>query len=255
MKGVIAICIISVIIVAVYPAYSFIYLRKVELFFEIQFVGHPMSQGSARIYIVNYMTQFLELFFGYIGNIWHDVVFCTFVFHVYTLVELQKAAFDEAKEIANVNKCAFEKSFKNCVIMVQDANNYILEINSLYSVVVFVHVGSASVSMALSLFCCVATDWLGAYGFSLFNFIQIFVYCLIGTFLEIMSDEMVNIVYQFPWYSTSNGNKKMLFFTLMKTQRIMKLQIGGLAYLNVNTAANIFKTIYSYLMMLLNFTE
>ncbi|XP_037905095.1 uncharacterized protein LOC119647879 [Hermetia illucens] len=255
MKGAIAVCIISVLIVAVYPAYSFFYLQKIELFFEIQFIGHPMSEASARIYIINYMSQFLELFFGYFGNMLHDVMFCTLVFYVYTLVELQKPAFDEAKEIAIVDKRAFEKSFKNCVIMIQDANNYILEINSLYSFVVFVHVGAASVSLALSLFCCVATDWLGAYGFSLFNFIQIFVYCLIGTFIEIMSDEMVNIVYQFPWYATSNGNKKLLCFTLMKTQRIMKLQIGGVANLNVNTAATIFKTIYSYLMMLLNFTE
>ncbi|XP_037904098.1 uncharacterized protein LOC119647276 isoform X3 [Hermetia illucens] len=104
------------------------------------------------------------------------------------------------------------------------------------------------------------TDWLGAYGFVLFNFIQIFVYCLIGTFLEIMSDEVVNTIYQFPWYSTTKENRKLLCFTLMKAQKMTKLKIVGVADLNVNTAAIvgfhlIYRTIYSYLMMLLSFAE
>ncbi|CAD7080287.1 unnamed protein product [Hermetia illucens] len=255
MKRATALFVFIILIVAVYPAYSFFYLNKVELFFEIQFIGHPMSQASAKIYIVNYISQFVDIFLGYIGNILHDVIFCTFVFYVYTLIELQKAAFDETQEFIGIDRYAFEKILKNCMIMTQDTNNYISEINSLYSFVVFVQIAASSVAMALHLFCSVTTDWLGAYGFVLFNFIQIFVYCLIGTFLEIMSDEVVNTIYQFPWYSTTKENRKLLCFTLMKAQKMTKLKIVGVADLNVNTAAIIYRTIYSYLMMLLSFAE
>ncbi|XP_037920869.1 odorant receptor 47a-like isoform X1 [Hermetia illucens] len=255
IKATIGLCTFIILIVAANPVYSFFFLKKVELFFEVQFVGHPMSEASARVYYVNYISQFIYITLAYTGNVLHDVILCMLAFYVYALMELQKSAFDEAEELIGLDKETFEKSFKNCMIMVQDTNNYILEINNLYSFVVFIQIGASSVAMALNLFCCVMTDWLGAYALVMLSFIQIFVYCLIGTFLEIMSDKMVDIVYQFPWYSTSYENKRLLCFTLMKTQRITKLKIGGVADLNVNTAASIFKTIYSYLMMLLNFTE
>ncbi|XP_037920872.1 odorant receptor 47a-like isoform X3 [Hermetia illucens] len=233
IKATIGLCTFIILIVAANPVYSFFFLKKVELFFEVQFVGHPMSEASARVYYVNYISQFIYITLAYTGNVLHDVILCMLAFYVYALMELQKSAFDEAEELIGLDKETFEKSFKNCMIMI----------------------GASSVAMALNLFCCVMTDWLGAYALVMLSFIQIFVYCLIGTFLEIMSDKMVDIVYQFPWYSTSYENKRLLCFTLMKTQRITKLKIGGVADLNVNTAASIFKTIYSYLMMLLNFTE
>ncbi|XP_037904100.1 uncharacterized protein LOC119647278 [Hermetia illucens] len=253
-KCALGVCLIIILIIGAYPLYSFVRLRKVELFFEIHLIGYRMSDGTMKTYIYNYIAQLLELFYGYQGNMLYDAVLCTIVFGVHVSVELQHAAFQETLKFIRKNKLLYKKKLKNCMVMNQNINSYILELNRTFSSVVFVQIGTGSGTLALSLFCIVTTDWLGAYGFAMFGFVQIIEYCFIGTFLEISSERLANMIYAYPWYLTSYGNRKMILIALIKSQQPTKLTIGGMAQLNIQSGTAIIKTIYSYLMMLLNFT-
>ncbi|XP_037927127.1 odorant receptor 67d [Hermetia illucens] len=197
----------------------------------------------------------LETIFAFTGNNTCDLVLCILIIHISLLVGIFKEALNETKKLIGSESHVIRRSLRNCILMHQDLINYISAVNGIYSTTFFYQTATASLSLALNCFCIVKTDWLGAYGFAVFSLMKIFTFCILGTFVEIMNNETLRTLTDFPWYLLPIDCQKMFYMSLMRSNKFSKLMIAKVAPLNVATGAEIIKAIYSYLMMLLNVQE
>nr|XP_036216141.1 odorant receptor 67d-like [Bactrocera oleae] len=96
-------------------------------------------------------------------------------------------------------------------------------------------------------------DWPGAYSYLLVCFLWLYMYCILGTRIEICNDQFCTGVYDINWYALDVHNQNTIRLMLMQSQAPRNITIAGVEPLSVSTALKITRTIYSLVMMVLRF--
>ena len=94
--------------------------------------------------------------------------------------------------------------------------------------------------------------WLTGYVIIITATLQLAITCTIGTVLSVKGDELINAVYDIPWYKMSTENQKTIMFILAQTQNKVLLTFGRMAEINLDTFVDIVNMIYTVFMLLLN---
>ncbi|XP_075163833.1 odorant receptor 67d-like isoform X2 [Haematobia irritans] len=122
--------------------------------------------------------------------------------------------------------------------------------------VILVKISTYALGIVCTMFCIMVGAWPSGYVYLLYCFVMMYVYCGMGTMVEIANDEFIEACYNdVNWYKMSISEKKMLLIMMIMTQNTGGLTIGSVMPLSMNTGLQVTKTVYSIAMMLLNFTE
>ncbi|XP_034102040.1 odorant receptor 67d-like [Drosophila albomicans] len=135
----------------------------------------------------------------------------------------------------------------------QEYLRFIFRCNDLLSSIVSTQVSSAGVCIIMTIFVLMTSDWLGGYCFAIVLIPNLYIYCILGTFVENCSATIMYEVYNISFYNLKARHQRQVLFMLSKTQRTEMMQVLGVMPLDVSTALQVTKSIYSVTMVMINF--
>uniref|UniRef100_A0A336N1Q6 Odorant receptor n=1 Tax=Culicoides sonorensis TaxID=179676 RepID=A0A336N1Q6_CULSO len=153
---------------------------------------------------------------------------------------------DKHKTNREINLSEFVKSH-------QDILDFVSSLESLFSLTFMVDVISISFQIVITLMVCLSNFWIPGYIIILCVTFKLFLDCAYGLYIEIKFDDLCTAVYDFPWHLISIKHQKSILFILAKTQNPPLLTFGGVAYINMSTFVQVYKSIYSYFTVLRSF--
>lgn len=106
------------------------------------------------------------------------------------------------------------------------------------------------VQTCISLFICLRQFWLIGYILMIAGLVIIFSLDLLGTIIEVKLEKLTFDVYDVPWYLMSLKNQKMFLYFLSNSQNTERFTLGGQIPLCLSTFVQLYKGIYTYLMVL-----
>ncbi|XP_014605632.1 PREDICTED: uncharacterized protein LOC106787618 [Polistes canadensis] len=79
---------------------------------------------------------------------------------------------------------------------------------------------------------------------------QLFLYSYTGEYLSTLSQDICNVIYQFPWYECSPSTIKNVTFIIMRAHEPLRLTAGKFYTMNLENFKNILKASFSYFSVL-----
>ncbi|XP_046829259.1 odorant receptor 13a-like [Vespa crabro] len=80
--------------------------------------------------------------------------------------------------------------------------------------------------------------------------IQIFLYSYAGDFLSSLTQDIYNVIYDYPWYELSPSNVRNLIFIIMRAHKPFRLRAGRFYPMDIESFKNILKASFSYFSVL-----
>ncbi|XP_053946601.1 odorant receptor 67d-like [Anastrepha ludens] len=115
------------------------------------------------------------------------------------------------------------------------------------------HIICTTLGILSTLLIIMLKDWPGAYVYLFVCFLWLYMYCILGTRVEICNDQFCRGIYDINWYGLDVRNQNTIRLMLMQSQAPRNITIAGVEPLSVSTALKITRTIYSLVMMVLRF--
>ncbi|XP_013117585.2 odorant receptor 67d-like isoform X1 [Stomoxys calcitrans] len=110
--------------------------------------------------------------------------------------------------------------------------------------------------LVCTVFCILLGVWPAGYIYMAYCFTMMYVYCGVGTMIDIANDGFIEACYNgVLWYELSALERKMLHTMMIIAQNTKGLSVGPFVPLSVNTGLQMTKMIYSMTMMLFNFVS
>ncbi|XP_055850325.1 odorant receptor 67d-like, partial [Episyrphus balteatus] len=210
-------------------------------------------------YFTTISMQAVILAFGGFGNYAGDLLFIINNMHVTLFSDLLKIKIEELNAIADKldqrNDTETGMMLSDVIEWHQKYSRYANTSNSIFFWVIFTEVATSSLSIVLTLFILMTGDWPGSYSYMFLEFGTLYLYCGMGTLVEITNDEFCDEIYGIHWYNLAVSQQKSILIMLMKSQDPDLLTVGGVMPLSVNSALQITKSVYSILMMIVNFVD
>ncbi|XP_049304393.1 odorant receptor 67d-like isoform X6 [Bactrocera dorsalis] len=125
--------------------------------------------------------------------------------------------------------------------------------NLLFFWTISAHIICTTLGILSTLLIIMLKDWPGAYTYLFVCFLWLYMYCILGTRVEICNDQFCTGVYDINWYALDVRNQNTIRLMLMQSQAPRNITIAGVEPLSVSTALKITRTIYSLVMMVLRF--
>ncbi|XP_039969932.1 odorant receptor 67d-like isoform X1 [Bactrocera tryoni] len=125
--------------------------------------------------------------------------------------------------------------------------------NLLFFWTISAHIICTTLGILSTLLIIMLKDWPGAYTYIFVCFLWLYMYCILGTRVEICNDQFCTGVYDINWYALDVRNQNTIRLMLMQSQAPRNITIAGVEPLSVSTALKITRAIYSLVMMVLRF--
>ncbi|ALC43797.1 Or67d, partial [Drosophila busckii] len=118
--------------------------------------------------------------------------------------------------------------------------------------IIIAMVGCNAVSILATLYCHMKGIWPAAPFLLIFSFMNLYLYCGLGTMVDSANSDCANIIYtECRWYDLPVVEQRFILLMLRKAQNTASLSIGSMAPLTVNTALQLTKTVYSVVMLMM----
>ncbi|XP_055848288.1 odorant receptor 67d-like [Episyrphus balteatus] len=236
----------------------FMYLITGRRYMLMQFYLPGLDVETDFGYFTTLGMQGACLVFGGFGNFAGDLFFVINSTHVILFADILKIKIREFNDITETEELGSKKSeelLNDIIEWHQHYSQYAKTTNTVFYWMTFVEIGTTSLSIVLTLFIMLTGDWPGAYSYLFLEFIMLYVYCGIGTLVELTNDKFCDEIYSIHWYKLAVPQQKCVLLMLMKSQDPELITVGGVMPLSVNTALQVTKSVYSIMMMILNFIE
>uniref|UniRef100_A0A182MZC2 Uncharacterized protein n=1 Tax=Anopheles dirus TaxID=7168 RepID=A0A182MZC2_9DIPT len=128
---------------------------------------------------------------------------------------------------------------------------YVTDMDKLLKKQFFISFCCMIFELVASLAIIVRTPWYPGMAVTLICTIQLFVSCALGTFLSSKNDKLIEEIYNVNWYGLSTKHQKTLQQVLLHSQHPVVLS-DGFSAIDLFNFVEIYKKIYSYLMVLQN---
>ncbi|XP_067624899.1 odorant receptor 67d-like [Eurosta solidaginis] len=150
-----------------------------------------------------------------------------------------------------------DKRITNLVKDILEWHQYYLNFNDTCNLMFFwtisAHIICTTMGILSTLLIIMLKYWPGAYVYIIVLFLWLYMYCILGTRVELCNDRFCCGIYDINWYGLDVRNQKMIQLMLLKSQAPRDIMIAGVQPLSVNTALTITRSIYSLVMMVLQF--
>ncbi|XP_055678207.1 odorant receptor 30a-like [Lutzomyia longipalpis] len=128
--------------------------------------------------------------------------------------------------------------------------SYINNLDEMYNGMFLMQFGSFAFSGSVAMYAGRSTDYFALYSIVLTSLFQLFFYNSLGSIIETKNQDIAFELYNTNWFYMSLSNRKKLLLMLQRAQTVKALTVGHLAPLNLETGMSIYKTLYSYFLLL-----
>uniref|UniRef100_A0A1I8MWE3 Odorant receptor n=1 Tax=Musca domestica TaxID=7370 RepID=A0A1I8MWE3_MUSDO len=260
---------ISGSLIGVAPFYRLVFNQRI---FVMQFLLPGVDPSTEYGYFVMNCMHCICIIFGSFGNFAADLFFFVVVSHVPMFKDILTCKFHDLNDLLeeevadnennnNNNRIKdVREDFRSLLIDIfkwhQRYLRFIAIVKENYFWVLLVEMGTVALSLASTLFCLILGTWPGGQSYLAYCFIMLYIYCGLGTVVEVTNDGFIDSCYtEIIWYKLPVSQRKMLRMMLMMAQNTDGLTIGSVIPLSMNTGLQLTKTIYTMTMMLINFLE
>ncbi|XP_037037280.1 uncharacterized protein LOC119074982 [Bradysia coprophila] len=214
---------------------------------ELPFVDQTEMRG----YLIGVALMSFIGFLGVVGNVAFDVTVLTLLMEFKSLVTLLAHDLDDYHEFSKeveTHSTQYQDSFlKNICKKYNDIHRYLRCFQSTFGNITYHSICVLYGSLICAVYATLTNGWISGYGFCLFCFIQLYVQCILGTFVHIQIDRMSQAFYLTPWHEYPVRVQKIFLLLIhASTFNAVKLRIGPYAPLDVQTGLMITKSIFSY---------
>ncbi|XP_055842637.1 odorant receptor 67d-like [Episyrphus balteatus] len=247
----------TLILLSVPVLYLIIFGEKI---FVMQFLIPGIDPKSDFGHLLMMVAHSTCILMGSFGNFAGDVFFFLFVLQLPLFKNILKIKFEDLNDVLNdTGEDSYEKTLPLLMDILKWHQKYTTLTKTLSDVfyyVLFVEIFTTALNIGMTIFIVATGVWPAGYAYLIYSFTILYTYCGLGTLTDIANDDVCNYVYNIClWYRLSVSERKMLMMMLMKAQKPTLMTVGDVMPLSVTTALSMTKTIYSFLMMLLNFSE
>ncbi|XP_052864153.1 putative odorant receptor 83c [Anopheles cruzii] len=220
--------------------------------FTLPFIDPKTPVGFA----VNCLYQLLQVFEAVIGLMACDVCLLFLIVNATGQMDLIIIYLRRLTDLVNTdlngnNAKEIADLIKEIVLKHLEHTKHITDMDKLFKKQFFINFGCLIFELVASLAIVVRVPWLPGMAVIVICTIQLFVNCALGTFLSIKNDRLINEIYAVNWYGLSTNHQKTLQQVLLKAQLPVVLSDGFTA-IDLLNFVEIYKKIYSYLMVLQN---
>ncbi|XP_055904643.1 odorant receptor 67d-like [Eupeodes corollae] len=246
----------AVVVISLISVPIVVWIFTGKRFFPMQFFIPYLDTNTLLGYFATIGMQSVCLVFGGFGNFAGDMFLMVFFGQANMLVDIFMLKGLELSELAVDSKDEKVQHKLNEVIeWHQTYSRYIENLDVMYFWINFTQITTSAVSIVLTLAIMFIGEWPGAYAYILISFTMLYLYCGMGTLVELANDRIIDEIYNIHWYILKVPQQKCIRYMLMKAQSPKEISVGGVAQLSVSTGLQVTKTVYSVFMMLLNFFD
>ncbi|XP_075163832.1 odorant receptor 67d-like isoform X1 [Haematobia irritans] len=228
----------------------------------VQGIGPGIDPNTTFGYYFTSLVQFIFIGVGGFGLYAVDMGFLTPISQIVTFKGIMRCKFHNLNEILDEeddDNGRHKTSLDVLKDIIKFHQKYLIFLQTsqfTFYWVILVKISTYALGIVCTMFCIMVGAWPSGYVYLLYCFVMMYVYCGMGTMVEIANDEFIEACYNdVNWYKMSISEKKMLLIMMIMTQNTGGLTIGSVMPLSMNTGLQVTKTVYSIAMMLLNFTE
>uniref|UniRef100_A0A1I8MCH6 Odorant receptor n=1 Tax=Musca domestica TaxID=7370 RepID=A0A1I8MCH6_MUSDO len=248
---------ITVGLIGVVPFFRFVFNERI---FVMQFQLPGVDGDTEYGYLIMNCMHSICIIFGAFGNFAADLCFFTFVSHFPLFKGILSCKFHDLNDVLegsdDAKKAECKEMLKDIFRWHQKYMRYITTVKDNYFWVLLVEMATIALSISSTLFCLLLGTWPGGQTYLSYCFIMLYIYCGLGTVVEVTNDSFTDLCYtQVIWYKLPAAERKMLLMMLMMAQKTGGLTIGAVIPLTVNTGLQLTKLIYTLTMMLINFLD
>nr|QGW45379.1 odorant receptor 6 [Bradysia odoriphaga] len=128
----------------------------------------------------------------------------------------------------------------------QDRDKFMDAVKGIFDGPIFYYFCVTYMAQIICLYEIQMMNWIPGYGFSICGFLEMLLYCIIGTEVSKINERLFYVLTQSKWYTYDMCSQKIFLDLLNSCMNAKELSIGPLAPLSVISWIQIVKSIYSY---------
>ncbi|XP_052898188.1 odorant receptor 43a-like [Anopheles moucheti] len=246
----------SIVAIAIYSYAILIPLTERKLALAFGFYLPFLDYGTPVGFAINWVYQFIQVSEGCIGLMACDSCLLFLIVNATGQMDVVIIYLRRLTELIDSNGSGEndEKITDLLGEIVQkhlEHTKYVTDMDKLLKKQFFISFSCIIFELVASLAIVVRFPWYPGMAICLICTIQLFVSCALGTFLSSKNDKLVVEIYNVNWYGLSTNHQKTLKQVLLASQHPIVLSDGFYA-INLFNFVEIYKKIYSYLMVLQN---
>ncbi|XP_063706089.1 odorant receptor 43a-like [Culicoides brevitarsis] len=156
-----------------------------------------------------------------------------------------------SQKVDEQNEENSRKSLHEIIVEHQELLKYIDMCEELFSMQHLTDHGVVAAQICLSLYSLMKHSWYLGIAVIFIGTFMLFTVDFVGTIILVKLEKLLNEVWNVPWYLLDSKNKSSFCFLLANAQKVDRLSIGGRYPLSLDTFVELYKRIYSYLMILM----
>ncbi|XP_055522547.1 odorant receptor 67d-like [Wyeomyia smithii] len=237
-----------------------VYLWSGEAILPFGIILPFVDSASQTGYIYNYIYQVLCIMYFPPQIATSQNMYFMLVFNIcieYELLMLKLAELDQMisnNSESNLNELIHDKLVE-IVRCHQRINEFVSRFEELYSHQIFMEISCDALQIIVTLFVLHIEPWVPGYFVIVVATFQLFLYCLLGTLIDIKTDVLSECIYNVSWHKLPKKEQNIVQIMLQVSQSPRQLTYGGLVPLNMNLFQSIYRKIYSVFMMLQTSSE
>ncbi|XP_063707898.1 odorant receptor 67d-like, partial [Culicoides brevitarsis] len=225
----------------VYPLYLPYFDHTTHPGFEIHVIVHAIP-----------IVLFLDILTPLVGTVLIIIVMnCARIDILCERLKILSAMLEDEKNDPKNNKSEITELLKE---IFDDHNGLLTYTDNCEELFSFQHLTdhfSGAAQVCLALYGIIMYSWYLGVALIVMMTFMLFTINVLGTIIEVKFDKLLDEIWNVPWYLLDIKNRKSYHFFLSHSQKTDRLSVGGRVPLSLNTFVQLYKRIYSYLMVLL----
>ncbi|XP_031627139.1 putative odorant receptor 83c [Contarinia nasturtii] len=239
-----------VFIFYLYPVIAYAVFEMKEPWLPLFVPGLDINTKEG--FVATSIYHCVVLYLAGVGFGFCDSLFFNLVFNIYTMSELQGnqlAMLDEEMSAVKPSESMIRVRLTNFFLMHQEMEKYIELINESYFLMIFVQIMTTSLCTTLIAYIIMTMSWYPAYFLAVCLIFQMFLFCALGTVVEIANDRLEYAVLQTKYYLLRVESQHDFKFIINVAQKARFLKVGS-TKLDVTLFVLVMRKIYAFIMFL-----
>ncbi|ALC43796.1 Or67d, partial [Drosophila busckii] len=231
--------------------YYLIYKQRI---FMMQFLLPGVDPYSSHGYLVLSCIQACSICFGGFGNFGSDMYVVIFIGNVSMIKNVLgcKLLDLNAQLDAGASRAEVVAAMRDIVRWHMEYLNMLTRMQLICFWIIVAMVGCSAVSILATMYCMLIGVWPAAPILLLFSFMNLYMYCGLGTMVDKANIECADVIYtQCHWYKLPVMEQRFILLMLRKAQNTSSLTVGSMLPLTVGTGLQLTKAVYSLVMLLM----
>ncbi|XP_063709037.1 odorant receptor 67d-like [Culicoides brevitarsis] len=219
--------------------------------FVLPFIDYKSGKG----FVLNYIYQIyqgLAVIAGSAGYLHMQMIFIAICCFQLDLLSIKLEKLDDELKLTQDVKSSKTKQILEILKLHQNYNAYLSVIEDCFCVEAFFSTFFLSLNMVVTLFVCVQEFWIVGIVITITVTNLILLTSLFGVAVEIKAEKLERSIYGTQWYNLTIQDQKLLLQFLLGAQNRVNLTYAGMFAINLESFTQIYKSIYSYLMFLID---